>query len=209
MSLKVLIAEDHTLVSQGLQEMLSISDEIELVGVVETGEDAIDTVNRDEVDLVLMDVNLGQASINGIEASKRIKETSPDTKVLILTMFTDLGTVAQAVKAGADGYLSKGASQEALIKAIRDVMEGKSVLDPHVTQGIFGRISGKGPQALSDRELTVLQEITHGKSTREIAEHMHLSEDTIKTYVKQIFKKLGVHDRAEAVAEAFRRGLVH
>lgn len=209
MSLKVLIAEDHTLVSQGLQEMLSISDEIELVGVVETGEDAIDTVNRDEVDLVLMDVNLGQASINGIEASKRIKETSPDTKVLILTMFTDLGTVAQAVKAGADGYLSKGASQEALIKAIRDVMEGKSVLDPHVTQGIFGRISGKGPQALSDRELTVLQEITHGKSTREIAEHMHLSEDTIKTHVKQIFKKLGVHDRAEAVAEAFRRGLVH
>ncbi len=209
MSLKVLIAEDHTLVSQGLQEMLSISEEIELVGVVETGEDAIDTVNRDDVDLVLMDVNLGQASINGIEASKRIKETSPETKVLILTMFTDLGTVAQAVKAGADGYLSKGASQEALIKAIRDVMEGRSVLDPHVTQGIFGRISGKGPQALSDRELTVLQEITHGKSTREIAEHMHLSEDTIKTHVKQIFKKLGVHDRAEAVAEAFRRGLVH
>ena len=95
------------------------------------------------------------------------------------------------------------------VQAIRDVAEGRAVLDPNVTEGIFGRISGKDPSALTDRELTVLQELSHGKSTREVAEHIHVSEETVKTYLKQIFRKLGVHDRTEAVAEAFRRGLVH
>ncbi|MDQ4025084.1 MAG: response regulator transcription factor, partial [Actinomycetota bacterium] len=159
-------------------------------------------------DVILMDVNLGKA-MNGIEATKLVKEKSPDTRVLILTMFTDPGTVAEAVKAGADGYLSKGASKEVVVQAIKDVAAGKSVLDPNVTEGIFGRIGGRDPQALTDRELTVLQELTHGKSTREVAEHIHVSEETVKTYLKQIFRKLEVHDRTEAVAEAFRRGLVH
>jgi DNA-binding NarL/FixJ family response regulator len=207
-TLKVLIAEDHTLVSQGLEVMLSMTDGIDLVGVVDSGELAVEKVNSAEVDVVLMDVNLG-ATMSGIEATRRIKEQLPDTKILVLTMFTDPGTVAEAVKAGADGYLSKGASREAVVQAIRDVGEGRAVLDPNVTEGIFGRISGKDPHALSDRELAVLQELSHGKSTREVAEHIHVSEETVKTYLKQIFRKLGVHDRTEAVAEAFRRGLVH
>jgi DNA-binding NarL/FixJ family response regulator len=207
-SLKVLIAEDHTLVSQGLEVMLSMTDGIDLVGVVDSGESAVEKVKSSEVDVVLMDVNLG-ATMSGIEATRRIKEQLPNTKILVLTMFTDPGTVAEAVKAGADGYLSKGASREAVVQAIRDVGEGRAVLDPNVTEGIFGRISGKDPHALSDRELAVLQELSHGKSTREVAEHIHVSEETVKTYLKQIFRKLGVHDRTEAVAEAFRRGLVH
>jgi DNA-binding NarL/FixJ family response regulator len=208
MSLRVLIAEDHTLVSQGLEVMLSMAEGIELVGVVDNGQDAVTKATGGDVDVVLMDVNLG-AEMSGIEATRRIKEKLPDTKVLVLTMFTDPGTVAEAVKAGADGYLSKGASREAVVQAIRDVGQGRAVLDPNVTEGIFGRISGKDPQALSDRELAVLQELSHGKSTREVAERIHVSEETVKTYLKQIFRKLGVHDRTEAVAEAFRRGLVH
>lgn len=208
MSVRVLIAEDHTLVSQGLEVMLSMSEDINLVAVVATGDDAVETVKKEKVDVVLMDVNLGP-SMNGIEATRQVKEASPETKVLILTMFTDPSTVAEAVKAGADGYLSKGASRDTVVQAIHDLMEGRSVLDPNVTEGIFGRISGKTPQALSDRELTVLQELSHGRSTREVAEHIHVSEETVKTYLKQIFRKLGVHDRTEAVAEAFRRGLVH
>ncbi|HEX2051027.1 MAG TPA: response regulator transcription factor [Actinomycetota bacterium] len=208
MTLRVLIAEDHTLVSQGLEAMLSMSEGIELVGVVDSGDDAVEKVEHDHPDVVLMDVNLGP-SMNGIEATRKIKEVSPRTKVLILTMFTDPGTVAEAVKAGADGYMSKGSSREAVVKALHDVIDGRSVLDPNVTEGIFGRISGKDPRALSDRELTVLQELSHGKSTREVAESIHVSEETVKTYLKQIFRKLGVHDRTEAVAEAFRRGLVH
>jgi DNA-binding NarL/FixJ family response regulator len=208
MSLRVLIAEDHTLVSQGLEVMLSMAEGIELVGVVDNGQDAVTKATGGDVDVVLMDVNLG-AEMSGIEATRRIKEKLPDTKVLVLTMFTDPGTVAEAVKAGADGYLSKGASREAVVQAIRDVGQGRAVLDPNVTEGIFGRISGKDPQALSDRELAVLQELSHGKSTREVAERIHVSEETVKTYLKQIFRKLGVHDRTEAVAEAFRCGLVH
>lgn len=204
----MLITEDHTLVSEGLEAMLNMSDEVELVGVVDSGERAIERVDAGGVDVVLMDVNLGQA-MNGIEATRRIKESKPDTRVLVLTMFTDPGTVAEAVKAGADGYLSKGASKESVLQAIRDVSMGRAVLDPNVTEGIFGRITGKDPHALSDRELTVLQELSHGKSTREVAQHIHVSEETVKTYLKQIFRKLGVHDRTEAVAEAFRRGLVH
>jgi DNA-binding NarL/FixJ family response regulator len=124
-------------------------------------------------------------------------------------MFTDPATVAEAVKAGADGYLSKSSSREVVVQAIRDVAEGRQVLDPNVTEGIFGRIGGRDPRALTDRELTVLQELAHGRSTREVAEHIFVSEETVKTYLKQIFRKLDVHDRTEAVAEAFRRGLVH
>jgi DNA-binding NarL/FixJ family response regulator len=208
MTLRVLIAEDHTLVSQGLETMLSMAEDVELVGTVDTGDQAVTRSQSETVDIVLMDVNLGK-SMSGIEATRRIKEHSPDTKVLVLTMFTDPGTVAEAVKAGADGYLSKGASRETVVQAIYDVAEGRAVLDPNVTEGIFGRISGKDPRALTDRELIVLQELSHGKSTREVAEHIHVSEETVKTYLKQIFRKLGVHDRTEAVAEAFRRGLVH
>lgn len=208
MTIKALIAEDHTLVSQGLEVMLSMHDDIELLHIVETGEEAVETANNTSIDVVLMDVKLA-GKMSGLEATKKIKESSPDTKILVLTMFTDPGTVAEAVKAGADGYLSKGSSSEAVLQAIRDVAEGRSVLDPNVTEGIFGRIGKRDPRALSDRELEVLQELSHGKSTREVAEHLHVSEETVKTYLKQIFRKLDVRDRTEAVAEAFRRGLVH
>jgi DNA-binding NarL/FixJ family response regulator len=206
--IRTLIAEDHQLVSQGLESMLESAESLELVGIVTTGEQAVDRAKAGTVDVILMDVNMGQG-MNGIDATRAIKDQVPDTKILILTMFTDPGTVAKAVKAGADGYLSKGASKETVVQAILDVVEGKSVLDPHVTEGIFGRIGGRDHRALSDRELLVLQELTHGKSTKEVAENMHISEETVKTYLKQIFRKLDVRDRTEAVAEAFRRGLVH
>lgn len=206
--MKLLIAEDHKLVSQGLQKMLSEIEGIDLVGVVHSAEEAVRSVEESDIDVVLMDVNFG-AGMNGIDATRQIKQSSKPAKVLALTMFKDPATVAQAIKAGADGYLSKSASEEFVVWAINEVMEGRQVLDPGVTEGIFGRIGGKGPHALTDRELTALQEMAHGKSTRQIASDMGLSEDTVKTYLKQIFRKLAVHDRAGAVAEGFRRGLVH
>lgn len=208
MSLRILIVEDHRLVSQGMEMMLSMVDDFEPTGVVRTGDEAVERVKSNAVDVVLMDVNLGQG-LNGIEATRQIKELSPKTKVLMLTMFTDPATVTEAVKAGADGYLSKGSERETVERAIRDVMEGNSVLDPSVTRGVFGRLGEKDPGALTERELEVLQVLAEGKSTKEVAEAVFLSEETVKTYLKQIFRKLGVRDRTEAVAEGFRRGLVH
>jgi len=208
MTIRVLIAEDHTLVSQGLQLMLSTADDVDLVGVAQTSDEAIERAVSLTPDVVLMDVNLG-VGVSGIEATRAIKEAKPSTKVVILSMFTDPSTVAEAVKAGADGYLSKSSSREAVVDAIRNVATGKSVLDPNVTEGIFGRIGSKDPRALTDRELVVLQCLAHGQATKEVAEEIHVSEETVKTYLKQIYRKLQVRDRTEAVAEAFRRGLVH
>jgi DNA-binding NarL/FixJ family response regulator len=208
-TLKTLICDDHVLVSEGLEMMLSMVEDIELAGVVRTGEEAVEKVQSgQQIDIVLMDVNLGQG-INGIEATRQIKAIAPQTRVLVLTMFTDPATVTEAVKAGADGYLSKGSDREAVERAIREVVEGRSVLDPSVTRGVFGRIGDKDPSALSERELDVLQAVAQGSSTKEVAESLFLSEETVKTHLKQIFKKLDVRDRTEAVAEAFRRGLVH
>ena len=206
MTIRVLIAEDHTLVSQGLEAMLSMTEDVEVIGIVTSAEDAVEQAGR--ADVVLMDVNLGKKK-SGIDATREIKAKEGAPAVLVLTMFTDPSTVSDAIKAGAEGYLSKEADREKVASAIRDVAAGKSVLDPNVTAGIFGRIGGRDAHSLSDRELTVLQEIAHGNSTREVAQKIHVSEETVKTYLKQIFKKLNVKDRTEAVAEGFRRGLVH
>ncbi len=207
MTITLLIVEDHTVVSMGLAAMLEPIENLRLVGTCTTGEAAIEAVREEDVAVVLMDVNLG-GSLNGIEATRRIKQVSPETKVLFLTMYTDPATVAQAVQAGADGYMSKGASREALVGAIEDIAAGKSVLDSTVTEGVFGRMGGRDRTALSDREIFVLQSLSNGLATREVAQEMHLSEDTIKTYLRQIFRKLDVRDRTEAVAEGFRRGFI-
>ena len=208
MSLNALIVDDHTLVSQGLELMLTMIDGVEPVAVVDSGEAALDIVAEAHIDLVLMDVNLGPR-MSGIETTERLKKLAPEIKVLMLTMFTDPATVTRAVKAGADGYLSKGASREAVERAIHDVMAGRSVLDPAVTKGVFGTLGKDDPQALTEREMDILQELSNQRSTREIGEALFLSEDTVRGHLKAIFRKLQVRDRAEAVSEAFRRGIVH
>ena len=208
MNLRILIVDDHALVSQGLRTMLAMSDDLEVIGVAESAAEALDVVASTPVDVVLMDVNLGR-TISGLEATRQIKAVAPHTKVLVLTMYTDAETVSEAIRSGADGYLTKGSSSEVVLRGIRDVATGRAVLDPNVTGGVFGRLGDRDPNALTDRELTVLQQISHGKSTREIARDIGLAEETVKTYLKQIFKKLGVRDRTEAATEGLRRQLIH
>jgi two-component system, NarL family, response regulator len=190
MSLHVLIAEDHIHVSEGLEVMLSMAEDVELAGTVSDGPAAIEAARGGDVDVILMDINLSQ-SMSGIEATRQVKKIDPSTRVLIMSMFTDPETVSEAIKAGADGYLSKSASRESVIQAIHDVAEGRSVLDPSVTDGIFGRIGGNNPDQLTDRELSCLQFLADGLSTKEIAAEMHLTEETVKTYLKSIYRKLG------------------
>lgn len=208
MPINILIVEDHTVVSEGLASMLSTDEDLKLLRSRTSGEEAIEAVAAGGIDVILMDVSLA-GNLTGIEATRLIKQSSPETKVLVLTMYTDPATVAEAIKAGADGYMSKGASRDSLLRAIWDVSEGKAVLDPGVTDGVFGRLGGRQAGALSDREVAVLQSLSNGNSTKDTASEMHLSEETIKTYLKQVFRKLQVRDRTEAVAEAFRRGLIH
>ncbi len=208
MTLRTVVVDDHALVAEGIRSMLANIEEIDLVGVFTNGEEALEKIRADDVDVILLDINLGKG-MNGLEACRQIKEESASTKVLMLTMFTDPSTVTEAIKAGADGYLTKGSNQDVIKRAIHAVMEGQSFLDPVVTGGVFGKLGERDPSALSERELDVLQKISEGLSTREVAESLFLSEETVKTHLKQIFKKLEVRDRTEAVAEAFRRGLVH
>jgi DNA-binding NarL/FixJ family response regulator len=203
-----MIVDDHALVAQGLQTMLSTVEDFEVCCVVASAARAIDRAGSEPIDVVLMDVNLGR-TINGVEATRQIKAVAPDTKVLVLTMYTDTETVSEAVRAGADGYMTKAASRDALVESIRNVIQGRAVLDPNVTGGVFGRIGERDPHALTERELAVLQQISHGNSTREIAQEIGLAEETVKTYLKQIFKKLGVRDRTEAATEGLRRDLIH
>jgi len=190
-SLHVLIANEHTLLSEGFEVMLSMAEDVELASTVSTDEAAIDAARQGDVDVVLMDISLSQP-LGGIEATRQIKEISPSTRVLILSMFTDPGTVSESIKAGADGYLSKSASPESVIQAIHDVAAGRSVLDPSVTDGIFGRIGGIAPDSLTDRELNCLQFLADGLPTREIAAKMNLPEETVKKDIESIYRKLRV-----------------
>ncbi len=208
MSLRLMVVEDHEIVSQALRDMLDMESSFEVVTLTTSGEKALEQMRSDPVDVVLMDVKL-EGSMTGIEATREIKQRWPETKVVVLTMFTDPATVADAIRAGADAYISKGSSKELLVRTIEDVTEGRSVLDPNVTEGMFEQFSGRDPKSLTDRETAVLQQLSNGSSTREVAQNMFVSEETIKTYLKQVFKKLDVKDRTEAVAEAFRRGLIH
>jgi DNA-binding NarL/FixJ family response regulator len=191
MSLRVLIADDRTLVSEGLEVMLSVADDVEVAGTVSSDAAAIDAARQGDVDVILMDVNLSQP-MSGIEATRQIKEIAPSTRVLILSMFTDPQTVSEGINAGADGYLSTSATRESVIRAIHDVAEGRSVLDPSDTEGIFGRIGGKDADALTDRELNCLQYLADGLSTKEIEAEMGLSEETVKATLKSVYRKLRV-----------------
>ncbi len=137
MSTKVLVVEDHKLVSEGIVSMLLMDTDFKVLGAVSTGEDAVETVRKEPVDVVLMDVNLGRG-MSGIQAAAKIKQVSPKTKVLMLTMYTDAQMVSDAQRSGADGYLSKGASREIVLNGIHDVMAGRPVLDPNISQDLYG-----------------------------------------------------------------------
>ena len=207
MGIEILIVDDHELFAEGLEILLSTVPDVSVAGSVATADDAVQRVKESRVDLVLMDVRLA-GERNGIGATRDIKAIAPSVKVIVLTMFTDPATVAEAVRAGADGYMCKGTSPDTLVRAIRQVMRGHAVLDPQVTEGIFGQL-GRNSRALTQRELQVLQSLAVGSSTRDVAGEIHVSEETVKSYLKQVFRKLHVHDRTEAVAESIRRGFIH
>ncbi len=210
-AIKVLIVDDHNLVREGLKAVFDQGDEVEVVGEAGSGEEALDLVEKIRPDVILMDISM--PGMNGIQATKMIRETHPDAKIVMLTMLDQEGYVYEAVKAGATGYMLKNTSSDDLVHAIQTVFDGKALLHPDATAQLLKEFvtladNKARDYGLSAREMEVLQLLSEGNTNKEIAKALWISEQTVKTHVAHIFDKLGTSDRTETVATALRSGLV-
>ncbi len=210
--MKVIICDDQAIVRDGLELLLKLEPDIEVVGLAQDGAEAIELVARNSPDLVLMDLKM--PGMNGVEATRRIRAQYPQTRVLVLTTFDDDEWVFDAIQAGACGYLLKDTPRSKLIEAVRGTLTGKSYVDPSVAGKLLGQVASKQEQPatlitakLSGREVDVLRLIARGLSNSEIAEKLHLSKGTIRNHVSAIFLKLDISDRTQAAILAIRHGL--
>lgn len=211
MSIKVLIADDHHVVRRGLLFFLKTQKEIEIVGEATNGKEAVELVEHLKPDVVLMDLVMPE--MDGIEATKRIKEKHPDIQILILTSFSDQDHVIPAIQAGATGYQLKDIEPDELVKAIKAVYNGDSQLHPKVTTHVMTHLlRGDKKESnlldeLTKREMEVLAEIAKGKSNKEIASSLVITEKTVKTHVSNILAKLELADRTQAALYAVKHGV--
>lgn len=209
--MRVLLVEDHTLVAEALATMLAFEDDIEVVATVSSGSEAVRVAADTKPDVVLVDIRIN--GLNGIEATRRIRADNPQVQAIALTMHDDAETVAEAIAAGALGFLPKNTSRDELLLALRKVSIGEAYLHSSVTAAFLKRVAPLADRTLASERLTpreqeVLERLADGKTTREIAQALVLGEETVKTHLGHIYQKLGVADRVEAVAMALRRGLV-
>lgn len=201
----VLLVDDHSLVRRGFRRMLEDESDMDVVGEAGDGEESIRIAKKLHPRVVVMDCAL--PGINGLEATRRIIEESPDTAVLMLSMHSENTWVRQAIEAGAKGYILKNAMDLELGEAIRKVAAGETLFDPQVEQRSV--LKGERSAALTQRELEVLQMIVDGKSNKEIAIALDLSANTIAVHRANIMNSLGIHKTAELVVYAIRAGLVN
>jgi DNA-binding NarL/FixJ family response regulator len=214
--IRVAIADDHAVVRQGLRTFLGLQDDVEVVGEAADGEEAVALVQRTAPDVVLLDLVMPR--VDGIEAIRRIRESCPATRILVLTSFADDHTVLPAVRAGAAGYLLKDVQPAELVAAIRTVHDGEALLAPTVATMLLEHLAaedGSGAAAareehahLTPRELEVLAELARGRANKVIALELGVSERTVKTHVSNILGKLGLTDRTQAAVYAVEHGLV-
>ena len=212
-AIQIVIAEDHALVREGTRQILENHPGLEVVGEAEDGEEAVALVSRLKPNVVLMDIAMPK--LNGIEATRLIKKDSPATSVLILTAYDDDQYIFALLDAGAAGYLLKSVRGDELAQAVRAVAEGESVLHPAIAAKVFKRYTDSGQAAapeevepLTEREFEVLAMAAKGLSNKMIARELHLSDRTVQVHLSNIFGKLGVASRTEAVITALRRGLL-
>ncbi|KXG09999.1 Transcriptional regulatory protein LiaR [Anoxybacillus sp. P3H1B] len=206
MSIKVLIVDDHHIVRRGLVFFLKTQKDIEVVGEAANGAEAVQLVMEHQPDLVIMD--LVMPVMDGIEATKKMKERSPKTKILILTSFADQDHVIPAIRAGASGYQLKDIEPDHLVAVIRSIHRGESELHtkviPHVMNHLHYQEPANKIEELTKREKEVLAEIAKGKSNKEIAASLMITEKTVKTHVSNILAKLGLADRTQAALYAVK-----
>lgn len=209
--LRVLIADDHPLFRDGMHGLLDSMDETEVVGEAATGEEAVARTLELRPDVVLMDINM--PGLNGIGATREILGTAPKVGILVLTMLEDDDSVFAAMRAGASGYLLKGSRQEEVLRAIRAVANGEAIFGPGVARRVMGLFSTEKPEApeafpeLTDREREILVLIARGRGNAEISAELFLSLKTVQNHVSNIFRKLRVADRAQAVIRAREAGM--
>lgn len=208
--IRVVIAEDHGVVADGVATMLSFESDMEVIEIVTSGEDLIVAVEKHRPDVALVDVNL--IGMDGLAAVREIEARGIPTRTMALTMFTDHDTVTRAVAAGVAGYLPKNVRREELVQAVRAVAAGKGFLHPDVTRPFLERVGPMamhaGIQPLSKREQEVLEQLATGRSTKEIADALGLGDETVKSHLSRIYQKLKATDRVQAVVTAMRHGLV-
>jgi DNA-binding NarL/FixJ family response regulator len=208
--IKVLIADDHHVVRRGLLFFLKTQKDIQVIGEAQNGKEAIDLTGELQPDIVLMD--LVMPVMDGIQATRHIKKNYPQVKVLMLTSFSDRDQVIPAIEAGATGYQLKDIEPDELVSCIRKIMRGENTLHPHATTHLMEEREPKEAlphifNPLTPREQDVLAELTKGKSNREIASSLFVTEKTVKTHISNIFSKLLVQDRTQAALYAVKYGL--
>jgi DNA-binding NarL/FixJ family response regulator len=211
----VVIADDQTLVREGLATLLGLLPDVEVVGTAADGEDAVGLVADRDPDIVLMDLRMPRC--DGVEATRRIRERHPRTQVVVLTTYADDESILSAIQAGARGYLTKDSGAKEIQQAIETVRAGDALLEPSIQGRLLKALAGRsgetaardrgGPDELTPREVEVLRLIAKGHNNQEIARLLFVSEATVKTHINNLFSKIDVRDRAQAVTYAYRHGL--
>lgn len=210
-TIRILIVDDHEVVRMGLRGLLERNSGFTVIGEAGSADEAIEKALELPVDVIVMDVRMPNGS--GIEACRAIREAKPDVKVIMLTSYADDEAVFASVMAGASGYVLKQIGSHELVEAIRTVAAGGSLLDPSITGKVLERMRGMSREQqqhekLTDQELRILRLIADGRTNKEIAEALYLSEKTVRNYVSSILSKLNLSNRAEAAAYAVRRHLL-
>jgi len=217
--IRVLIADDQRVVRDGLSMLVSLIDDVEIVGLASDGTEAVRLAEAQRPDVILMDLRM--PGVDGATATAQVRERLPGTQVLVLTTYADEAAILAALRAGALGYLTKDASAEQIEAAVRAVYAGQTHLDPAVQARLVARVTGQAPgpapdeagrtepppAGLTSREAEVLTLLASGLSNAEIAQRLFLSNATVKTHINRIFAKTGARDRAQAVRFAYQHGM--
>lgn len=209
--IRILIADDHPVVREGLSAMLSKEQDIQVVGEAGNGAEAINKAKELQPNIVLMDLRMPE--VDGVEAMRQIGAENSDIKFIVLTTYDNDEYIFKGIEAGARAYLLKDAPREELFKAIRAVYRGESLIQPAIAGKVLERFAelsrqARVPGALSERELEVLKLMAKGAANKEIAASLYIGESTVKTHIQSIFQKLGVSDRTEAVTQAIKEGII-
>ena len=214
-SIKVMLVDDHEVVLEGLIRILEKQGGIQIVSVAGSAEEALEKLERFPPDVIVVDIQL--PGMNGIELIKRIKKSHPEIEAITLTVFDDEQFARQAIKAGAIGYVIKDAAKDELVKAVRSAAKGETLISTSVARKLIDEMTepaakkkkkGEGFEGLSQREVDVIKLMAKGHNNRQIADLLYISEHTVKVHIRNIFRKIDVTDRTNAVLWAIDRGLV-